>query len=66
MKAKPVKINVPKKEPVACGLVRINPEAMAIIQKIQDETQMYGSQIVSQIIIQAAEYIEIEWEKEES
>jgi len=60
-----VKINVPKKEIApSCGMVRIDGEAEQIVKRIQAETGLRTREIVSQIIIQAAENnIEIIWEQ---
>ena len=42
------------------GVIKITPEAEAIIKQLRRETGLSGRYILSQIIIQAADFIEIE------
>lgn len=60
---KPIKLYVHKIPPVADGLaghVRITPTAETIVRELQMASGLSARQIVSEIIIQAAEFVEIE------
>jgi hypothetical protein len=59
----PIKLKVhkiPEINESLCGVVRVTPEAEMIIKQLQRETGLSGRYILSQIIIQAANIIEIE------
>lgn len=58
----PIKLTVHKTPDVSAGLsghVRISPEAEVVIRQLMRETGLSARSIVSQIVIQSAEQIEI-------
>lgn len=52
-------------EPSFCGFVRLDQQAEAMVKQIQRETGMSAKYIVSQIIIQGFDLVEIKEEKEQ-
>lgn len=48
-----------------CGVVRLNEEAERLIRQLQRETGLSAKYIVSQIIIQGFDLVEIKEEKEQ-
>ena len=54
-----------KKESVSCGVVRLSPEAETIVKQLSWETDRPIKEIVSEIIIQGYEFVEIPKEEEE-
>lgn len=60
---KTIQLKVPK--PVACnGVVRISRDAEEVVRDLQWRTGLPASQIISQIILQAADQIETVREEE--
>lgn len=64
MKSKIV-LNVYRSEKGMCGVVRLNEEAERLIRQLQRETGLSAKYIVSQIIIQGFDLVEIKEEKEQ-
>ena len=56
-------LTVHRPEPSFCGVVRLDPQAEALVKQLQRETGMSAKYIVSQIVIQGYDFLEI---KEES
>lgn len=55
---KPIQIKVPR--PAGCtGVIRLSREAEDVIRSLQVRSGLAASQIASQIIIQAADMVEI-------
>ena len=46
-------------EPSFCGVVRLDPQAEALVKQLQRETGMSAKYIVSQIIIQGFDLVEV-------
>lgn len=63
MKSKIV-LNVYRTERGVCGVVRLNEEAERRVKQLQRETGLSAKYIVSQIIIQGFDLVEIREEKE--
>lgn len=64
MKSKIV-LNVYRPEKGMCGVVRLGEEAERLIRQLQRETGLSAKYIVSQIIIQGFDLVEIKEEKEQ-
>lgn len=64
MKSKII-LSVYRPERDVCGVVRLNEEAERIVKQLQRETGMSAKYIVSQIIIQGFDLVEIKEEKEQ-
>lgn len=60
---KKIILTVHRPEPSFCGVVRLDPEAEALIKQLQRETGMSAKYIVSQIIIQGFDLVEIKEEE---
>lgn len=58
-------LNVYRPEKGVCGVVRLNEEAERRVKQLQRETGLSAKYIVSQIIIQGFDLVEIEEEKEQ-
>lgn len=58
MKSKIV-LNVYRPEKSACGVVRLDEEAERLVKQLQRETGLSAKYIVSQIIIQGYDLIEV-------
>ena len=56
-------LTVHRPEPSFCGVVRLNKQAEALVKQLQRETGMSAKYIVSQIIIQGFDLVEIKEEK---
>ena len=54
-----------KKEAVMCGVVKLSPEAETIVKQLSWETDRSIKEIVSEIIIQGYEFVEILEEEEQ-
>ena len=52
-------LNVYRPEKEVCGVVRLNEEAERLVKQLQRETGMSAKYIVSQIIIQGYDLIEV-------
>lgn len=59
---KKIILTVHRPEPSFCGVVRLDLEAEALIKQLQRETGMSARYIVSQIIIQGIDLVEIKEE----
>lgn len=57
-----IKIKVHKADKRLCGHVRLTPEAERRLRMLQVETGLSGRFLASQIIIQAADDVEVEVE----
>ena len=60
---KKIVLTVHRPEPSFCGVVRLAPQAEAMVKQLQRETGMSAKYIVSQIIIQGFDLVEIKEEK---
>lgn len=58
-------LNVYRPEKGVCGVVLLNEEAERRVKQLQRETGLSAKYIVSQIIIQGFDLVEIEEEKEQ-
>lgn len=58
-------LNVYRPEKGVCGVVRLNEEAERRVKQLQRETGLSAKYIVSQIIIQGFDLVEIEEKKEQ-
>ena len=56
-------LNVYRPDKNVCGVVRLNEEAERRVKQIQRETGLSAKHIVSQIIIQGYDLVEIKEEK---
>ena len=56
-------LNVYHPEKGVCGVVRLNEEAERLVKQLQRETGLSAKYIVSQIIIQGYDLVEIKEEK---
>lgn len=52
-------LTVHRPEPSFCGVVRLDKQAEALVKQLQRETGMSAKYIVSQIIIQGYDLVEI-------
>ena len=62
---KKIILTVHRPEPSFCGVVKLDREAEALVKQLQRETGMTAKYIVSQIIIQGFDLVEIKEEKEQ-
>ena len=60
MNEKKIILTVHRPEPSFCGVVRLDPQAEALVKQLQRETGMSAKYIVSQIIIQGFDLVEVE------
>ena len=60
---KKIILTVHRPETSFCGVVRLDPEAEALIKQLQRESGMSAKYIVSQIIIQGFDLVEIKEEE---
>ena len=58
-------LNVYRPEKGVCGVVRLDEEAERLVKQLQRETGMSAKYIVSQIIIQGIDLVEIKEENEQ-
>ena len=65
MNGNKIVLTVHRPEPSFCGVVRLDPQAEAMVKQLQRETGMSAKYIVSQIIIQGFDLVEIKEEKEQ-
>ena len=63
MSEKKIILTVHRPEPFFCGVVKLDREAETLVKQLQRETGMTAKYIVSQIVIQGYDFLEI---KEES
>lgn len=56
-------LNVYRPEKGVCGVVRLNEQAEKLVKQFQRETGLSAKHIVSQIIIQGYDLVEIKEEK---
>lgn len=63
MSEKKIILTVHRPEPSFCGVVKLDREAETLVKQLQRETGMTAKYIVSQIVIQRYDFLEI---KEES
>ena len=59
---KKITLTVHRPEKGACGVVRLNEQAENLVKQLQRETGMSAKYIVSQIIIQGYDLVEIKEE----
>lgn len=59
MNEKKIILTVHRPEPSFCGVVRLDPQAEALVKQLQRETGMSAKYIVSQIIIQGFDLVEV-------
>lgn len=59
MNDKKIILTVHRPEPSFCGVVRLDPQAEALVKQLQRETGMSAKYIVSQIIIQGFDLVEV-------
>lgn len=52
-------LTVHRPEPSFCGVVRLDKQAEALVKQLQRETGMSAKYIVSQIIIQGFDLVEV-------
>lgn len=57
-------LTVHRPEPSFCGVVRLDKQAEALVKQLQRETGMSAKYIVSQIIIQGYDLVEIKEEEQ--
>lgn len=62
---KKIVLTVHRPEPSFCGVVRLDKEAEQLVRQLQRETGMSAKYIVSQIIIQGIDLVEIKEENEQ-
>ncbi len=62
---KPIILKTTKSTVGLSGVVRISPEAQRVVQRLQNKTGLGARYIVSEIIIQAENLIDIECDEEE-
>lgn len=63
MNEKKIILTVHWPEPSFCGVVRLDPQAEALVKQLQRETGMSAKYIVSQIIIQGYDLVEVKEEE---
>lgn len=56
-------LTVHRTEPSFCGVVRLDKQAEALVKQLQRETGMSAKYIVSQIIIQGYDLVEVKEEE---
>lgn len=59
MNDKKIILTVHRPEPSFCRVVRLDPQAEALVKRLQRETGMSAKYIVSQIIIQGFDLVEV-------
>lgn len=59
MNEKKIILTVHRPEPSFCGVVRLDPQAEALVKQLQRETGMSAKYIVSQIVIQGFDLVEV-------
>lgn len=64
MSEKKIILTVHRPEPSFCGVVRLDKQAEALVKQLQRETGMSAKYIVSQIIIQGYDLVEIKEEEQ--
>lgn len=64
MSEKKIILTVHQPEPSFCGVVRLDKQAEALVKQLQRETGMSAKYIVSQIIIQGYDLVEIKEEEQ--
>ena len=57
-------LTVHRPEPSFCGVVRLDKQAETLVKQLQRETGMSAKYIVSQIIIQGYDLVEIKEEEQ--
>lgn len=62
MSEKKIILTVHRPEPSFCGVVKLGREAETLVRQLQKETGMTAKYIVSQIIIQGFDLVEIKEE----
>ena len=62
---KKIVLTIHRPEPSFCVVLRLDPQAEAMVKQLQRETGMSAKYIVSQIIIQGFDLVEIKEEKEQ-
>lgn len=60
---KKIVLTIHRPEPSFCGVLWLDPQAEAMVKQLQRETGMSAKYIVSQIIIQGYDLVEIKEEK---
>ena len=63
MNEKKIILTVHRPEPSFCEVVRLDPQAEALVKQLQRETGMSAKYIVSQIIIQGYDLVEVKEEE---
>ena len=56
---KKIVLTIHRPEPSFCGVIRLDPQAEALVKQLQRETGMSAKYIVSQIIIQGFDLVEV-------
>lgn len=64
MSEKKIVLTVHRPEPSFCGVVRLDKQAESLVKQLQRETGMSAKYIVSQIIIQGYDLVEIKEEEQ--
>lgn len=64
MNEKKIVLTVHRPEPSFCGVVRLDKKAESLVKELQRETGMSAKYIVSQIIIQGYDLVEIKEEEQ--
>lgn len=64
MNEKKIILTVHRPEPSFCGVVRLDKQAEYLVKQLQRETGMSAKYIVSQIIIQGYDLVEIKEEEQ--
>ena len=64
MNEKKIILTVHRPEPSFCRVVRLDPQAEALVKQLQRETGMSVRYIVSQIIIQGFDLVEVKKEEQ--
>lgn len=59
MSAKKIVLTIHRPESTFCGVVRLDPHAESLVKQLQRETGMSAKHIVSQIVIQGFDLVEI-------
>lgn len=63
MSEKKIILTVHRPEPSFCGVVKLDREAETLVKQLQRETGMTAKYIVSQIIIQGYDLVEVKEEE---
>lgn len=61
---KKIILTVRKEEPTTCGVVKLSPQAEMIVKQLKWETNRSIKEIVSEIIVQGYDLIEIKGKEE--